>query len=290
MSAFYLRASSLGSYFGVGFNDPEEQYAIDTGAKEVVFDDDAKARMELGTKFEETILDYFETKLGVIIDERNEETLHIYGGKIHGRMDGKGLYNGEPTVFEAKMSNSKSKRFVDSKGYEIQVHCYMMDDPNVTQAMLLGLQNGQPTFKVIRRNESMIRDIKEMTDFILGVHAGENSWDDYPWHLVDKYSDSASLKPMENITEDQTRMAQEIAELSDNIKALEAEKKALEKEFKKNLGVGKYSDASIEFSYREQSRRGGIDIDRLIMDYPDLDVDMYRKEDSRFKVLRIKQK
>jgi len=35
----YLRASSLGSYLGVGFNSPEEQLKIDLGQVEESFDE-----------------------------------------------------------------------------------------------------------------------------------------------------------------------------------------------------------------------------------------------------------
>ena len=70
---FYLIASSLGSYFGVGFNTIEEQLEIDLGKRAKEVEPDAQDRMDLGIAMENGCLDYFEKKLNIIIDERNSE-------------------------------------------------------------------------------------------------------------------------------------------------------------------------------------------------------------------------
>ena len=49
----YVRSSSLGSYFGVGFNSPKDQFLLDTGQAVQEFDDDAQARMDLGNELED---------------------------------------------------------------------------------------------------------------------------------------------------------------------------------------------------------------------------------------------
>ena len=66
-------ASSLSSYFGVGFNTIEEQLDIDRGLMVKEVDDEAQDRMDLGNAMEEGCLNYFEKKLGIVIDERNSE-------------------------------------------------------------------------------------------------------------------------------------------------------------------------------------------------------------------------
>ena len=63
-------ASSL-SYFGVGFNTVQEQLDIDLGKIEKVFDEEAQDRMDLGNAMEDGCINYFETKMGIKIDERN---------------------------------------------------------------------------------------------------------------------------------------------------------------------------------------------------------------------------
>ena len=64
---FYVVASALSSYFGVGFNTIEEQLEIDLGHMEKEFDEEAQERMDLGNCMEEGCLNFFEKKLGIFI-------------------------------------------------------------------------------------------------------------------------------------------------------------------------------------------------------------------------------
>lgn len=286
----YLRPSSLGSYFGVGFNTPEQQFRYDTGQDEVVFDEASKARMALGNFFEDKILDYFEDTLSIIITDRNTKVVHFYDGKLHGKLDGRSIYQGQPVVIEAKMSNSEYKKFTENPGYHIQSQCYMMDDPEIAGTLLLGLQNGRPVYKYIPRDPEMIKDIKTMVDFVLGLMDGTNSWDDYPYDLVEKYSGNKPLPPIEEIEDFEVDYIKKLIEVNEELKILNNEKKHIEMHLKQNYGVGKYEDNGVSMSLALYSRKGDIDFDRLKIDHPEVDIEKYRKPDSSYKTLRVKNK
>ena len=72
---FTVQASSLGDYFGVGFNSIQDRIAMDLGEKEKEVLKDELDRMKLGQCLESGILDYYEYLLGVSIFNRNTETL-----------------------------------------------------------------------------------------------------------------------------------------------------------------------------------------------------------------------
>ena len=72
-SRYNVIASSLSSYFGVGFNTIQEQLDYDLGNEERVVDEEAQDRMDLGNAMEDGCLNYFEKKMGILIDERNSE-------------------------------------------------------------------------------------------------------------------------------------------------------------------------------------------------------------------------
>ena len=55
---FDVIASSLGSYFGVGFNTVQEQLDIDLGKTEKIFDEDAQDRMDLGNAMEDGCMNF----------------------------------------------------------------------------------------------------------------------------------------------------------------------------------------------------------------------------------------
>ena len=81
-----ITASSLGSYFGVGFNTPEEQLEIDLGKMENIIDEESQDRMNLGNAMEEGCLNYFEGKLNVTITNRNTEILEDFDGLLRGKL------------------------------------------------------------------------------------------------------------------------------------------------------------------------------------------------------------
>lgn len=286
----YLRPSSLGSYFGVGFNTPEQQFRYDTGQDEVVFDEASKARLKLGSFFEDKILDYFEDILGIIITDRNTEVIHFFEGKLHGKLDGRSIYQGQPVVIEAKMSNSEYKKFVDNPGYHIQSQCYMMDDPTIAGTLLLGLQNGRPVYRYVARDPEVIEDIKTMVDFVLALANGEETWDNYPYDLVEKYSGNKPLPPIENIEDFEVDYIKKLIKVNEEIKILNDEKKHIEMHLKQNYSTGKYEDNGVSMSLALYSRKGDIDFDRLTIDHPEVDIEKYRKPDSSYKTLRVKNK
>ena len=154
----YVTPSSLGSYFGVGFLEPEEQIEIDLGNKEQTFDEDSEDRMRLGRCLEDSALNYFEETLGIVIEERNDQLRNFYDNKMLGKIDGMTILNGEKTVVENKISNAKSYRFTENLGYIFQVQSYMMAT-DTKQALLCGLYQGKPIYKIIQRDEEMIKDI-----------------------------------------------------------------------------------------------------------------------------------
>lgn len=283
----YLRVSSLGSYFGVGFNDPAQQFKYDMDLEQQEFDEDSQRRINLGKVFEDASLDYFETELGIKISDRNTKTLSFYDDKLHGKLDGLTLYNGEKTVVENKISNSQGGKFTEDIGYHFQCQAYMLATDS-KQALLLGIYQGKPIYTLLKRDEGMIADIKTMVDFILDYAQGLESWDNYPVHLMQKYSNTKMLTPIKDVDKGTLEAIKRIKELAESIKVLEKEKAQLEAEIKDRYETGVIESDGIKCTIAEQTRAGGYDIDLMSIEHPEIDYAKYRKPDSTFRVLRIK--
>lgn len=286
---FYTTPSSLGSYFGVGFNNPEEQIRIDLGLEEAVFDDDAEDRLLLGKILEAPVLDLFENKLGVVIHSRNVEDLLFYGGKIKGKIDGMTMLNGVETVVECKVSNAKSYRFTDNLGYLFQVQAYMLGT-NTEQALLCGLYQGKPIYKIIPRNEEMIEDIKEMTDFVVDVLSGIGSFDAYPTHLLSKYSKTRLIPTIEELDEASKDKAKLLLVYKEQLKELTKQISDIEDYLKTKFDEGIYQNNLFKLTLSTGTRSGGVDIDRLALDHPEIDLKKYTKPDTTYRTLRITPK
>ena len=286
---YYLNSSAIGSYFGVGFNEPFEQFQIDSGEVEDTFDDEAQARMDLGNILEDPVLDLFEGILKIIITDRNQDMMNFYDDKLKGIVDGMAMYNGLNTVIECKVSNAKSYRFTENMGYLFQVQAYMLSK-GADQAILLGLYQGKPIFKVIPRDEEMIADIKEMADFVYEVLIGLADWSEYPTHLYEKYAKRSPLESFEDVTELDQETFKDIARLKAEAGVIKKQLAGLEGHVKMKFGIGKYEGADFNFTLSQGSRKGGFDVDMLSIEHPELDLEKYQKPPSTYQTIRVTRK
>lgn len=285
----YITPSSLGSYFGVGFLSPEEQIEIDLGNEEQSFDDEAKARLMLGRNLEDAALNYFEEALGILITDRNDTLINFYDNKMLGKIDGRTIFNGVDTVVENKISNATSYKFTENLGYIFQVQSYMMAT-DTTQALLCGLYQGKPIYKVIHRDEEMIKDIKRMVDFVYDMLMGFETWDNFPYDLVEKYSHQKVLEPIDDVSEDDVNLIEELADLKEEAKSLDKEIKAIEEQLKDKWETGKFENDRIKLAISEIRKRGALDLDRLSIEHPEIDYSKYLKDDIVYRTMKVSKK
>lgn len=285
---FDIIASSLSSYFGVGFNTIEEQLDIDRGLTEKEVDEDAQDRMDLGNAMEEGCLNYFEKKLNIVIDERNSEYKYAVNGLLKCKRDGRTFIDGVETGVENKYSNSKTKCFTDDFGYELQCQAYMMAW-GLDQWLLCGMWQGQPKMKLIKKNEELQKDIEELVTRISSILMGLSDIEDYPWEIVDKYAKVSALKSLdsEDIEEYDKELLHRIGELKDEIKERETECKELEDYAKSHYADSRYQDEDYKYVISTGTRKGDIDKDKLSIEHPEIDLEEYRKPSTTYSTIRV---
>ena len=288
---FYLIASSLGSYFGVGFNTIEEQLEIDLGKRVKEVEPDAQDRMDLGIAMENGCLDYFEKKLNIIIDERNSEYKYAVNGLLKCKRDGRTFIDGVETGVENKYSNSKSKCFTDDFGYELQCQAYMMAW-GLDQWLLCGMWQGQPKMKMIKANKELQKDIEELVTKVASILMGISPIEDYPWDIVDKYSKVSQTKLLssDDMEDYDKELLHRIGELKDEIKIREIECKELEDYAKMHYNDSRYEDNDYKYVISTSERKGGFDEDKLSIEHPDIDLSQYRKPSTTFTQIRVTSK
>ena len=285
---FDIIASSLSSYFGVGFNTIEEQLDIDRGLMVKEVDEDAQDRMDLGNAMEEGCLNYFQKKLNIVIDERNSEYKYAVNGLLKCKRDGRTFIDSVETGVENKYSNSKTKCFTDDFGYELQCQAYMMAW-GLDQWLLCGMWQGQPKMKLIKKNEELQKDIEEVVTTISSILMGISSIEDYPWETINKYAKVNSLKSLEDgdIEEYDKELLHRIGELKDEIKVRETECKELEEYAKSHYADSRYQDEDYKYVISTGSRKGEIDKDKLSIEHPDIDLEEYRKPSTTYSTIRV---
>lgn len=290
---YYIAPSSLSSYFGVGFNTPEEQFKIDSGQMPTDFDDDAIKRMALGNHLEDAVTNYFQDIVFKMpITDRNTELKVGYDGKIKYKIDGI-IHLDEPAIFENKISNSKSYKFTEHLGYHLQCQAYMLCE-GLNKAVLAGLYQGKPIYTIIQRDEEIIEDIKTMTNFVVDALTGMvDFYEEFPSELLDKYGEEKIYEPIDNLSSITVQYLHKLAQLEADKKDIEKEIKDLKTMHEQDLDIteGIYEDDVISYKVTYYTRRGDIDFDKFKEENPYLDLERYREPRIKAvkKTLKLKE-
>lgn len=284
-------ASSLASYMGVGFNTIQEQLDYDLGKEERVVDDEAQDRMDLGNAMEDGCLNYFEKKMGILIDERNSEYKYACDGKLKCKRDGRTFLDGIETGVENKYSNSSSECFTDSIGYVIQCQAYMMAW-GLDQWILCGMWQGKPAYKLIKKDLEIQNDIETIVDAVVEIMMGLRDIDDYPWDVVEKYSKQKQLKVLtdDDLEEYDKELLNSVGKLKAQKKVIEDKLKELEDYAKLHYEDSKWEDADFKYTISTSSGKATFDKNTFSIENPTIDISKYYKEGTPFRTIRCTAK
>lgn len=288
---FDVIASSLSSYFGVGFNTVQEQLDIDLGKTAKEFDEEAQDRMDLGNAMENGCIDYFEKKMGILIDERNSEYMYACDGKLKCKRDGRTFLDGVETGWENKYSNSSSGPFTEDLGYEIQCQAYMMAW-KLDQWVLAGMWCGKPYYKLIKANPEIQADIETIVDAVVEIEMGLREVDDYPWDIVAKYSKQVELKELndEDLEQYDKDLLNSVGKLKQQKKVIEDKLKELEDYAKTHYGDSKWEDKDFKYTISTSNGRATFDKATFSIENPTIDIMKYYKEGAPFRTIRCTAK
>lgn len=284
-------ASSLSSYFGVGFNTIQEQLDYDLGKEERVVDDEAQDRMDLGNAMEDGCLNYFEKKMGILIDERNSEYKYACDGKLKCKRDGRTFLDGIETGVENKYSNSSSECFTESLGYVIQCQSYMMAW-GLDQWILCGMWQGKPAYKLIKKDVEIQNDIETIVDAVVEIMMGLRDIDDYPWDIVEKYSKQKQLKVLtdDELEDYDKQLLNSVGKLKAQKKVIEDKLKELEDYAKTHYEDSKWEDNDFKYTISTSSGRSTFDKATFSIENPTIDIMKYYKEGTPFRTIRCTAK
>ena len=285
-------ASSLASYFGVGFNTIQEQLDYDLGKEERVVDDEAQDRMDLGNAMEDGCLNYFEKKMGILIDERNSEYKYACDGKLKCKRDGRTFLDGIETGVENKYSNSSSECFTESLGYVIQCQAYMMAW-GLDQWILCGMWQGKPAYKLIKKDAEIQSDIETIVDAVVEIMMGLRNIDEYPWDVVEKYSKQKQLKVLtdDDLEEYDKNLLNSIGQLKAQEKIIEGKLKELEGYAKTHYADCKWEDKDFKYTISTSaSGKSTFDKNTFSIENPTIDITKYYKEGTPFRTIRCTAK
>lgn len=284
-------ASSLASYFGVGFNTPQEQLDYDLGIEEKIVDEESQDRMNLGIALEDGCLNYFEKKMGILIDERNSEYKYAFEEQLKCKRDGRTFIDGVETGVENKYSNSASECFTDSLGYEIQCQAYM-EAWGLDQWLLCGMWQGKPVCRIIKRNEELIKDIETIVNAVVEIMMGLRDIEDYPWDIVEKYSKQKQLKVLtdDDMEDYDKQLLNSVGKLKSQKKIIEDKLKELEDYAKTHYEDCKWEDDDYKYTISTTAGKSTFDKATFSIENPTININKYYREGTSFRTIRCTAK
>lgn len=288
---FDVIASSLSSYFGVGFNTVQEQLEYDLGLEENIVDDEAQDRMNLGIAMEDGCLNYFETKMGILIDERNSEYKYACDGKLKCKRDGRTFLDGVETGWENKYSNSSSGPFTEDLGYQIQCQAYMMAW-GLDQWVLAGIHCGKPIYKLIKADADIQADIEKIVEAVVEIEMGLREIEDYPWDIVEKYSSQKRLKELndEDLEQYDKDLLNSLGKLKQKKKEIEDKISELENYAKVKYEDSKWEDSDFKYTISTNTGKQTFDKNTFSIENPTIDITKYYIAGNSYRTIRCTPK
>lgn len=288
---FDVIASSLSSYFGVGFNTVQEQLDYDLGKEENIVDDEAQDRMNLGIAMEDGCLNYFETKMGILIDERNSEYKYACDGRLKCKRDGRTFLDGVETGWENKYSNSSSGPFTEDLGYEIQCQAYMMAW-GLDQWVLAGIHCGKPIYKLIKADANIQADIERIVEAVVEIEMGLRDIEDYPWDIVEKYSSQKRLKELtdDDLEQYDKDLLNSLGKLKQKKKEIEAKISELEDYAKVKYEDSKWEDSDFRYTISSYEGKKTFDKNTFSIENPTIDIMKYYIPGNSYRTIRCTPK
>lgn len=285
-----VTASTLGSYFGVGYNKPLEQLGYDKGEDEIHFMEAQEQAMEVSSLVEEGILDIVEARNNCIITQRNTETLTAMDGKLRVRKDGFTSINGENYVVEVKHVASGGN-LINNKGYHFQVMAQIIAEREkgikVDKGILAGLYKGKYYQIILELTPELEQDIHIMINTVVAILQGDLPETMFPANITDKYS--PLQVESEEFKESDIDIVNNLIDIKENIKELKEQEKNATDYLKERYESLDYTTAEgSNITVSNQIRKGKVDLEAIVTDHPEVDIEKYRKEPSSYKVIRTK--
>ena len=280
-----ISSSKINTIMGLNmFKTMEEQFHSDLRYKTTgestppEFTAKAQQKIKMGALMENTILELAEKQWDVHI-QKGENDRYCHDDNENFTIEFDGLdYDNEET-WEAKNTEQDEAHLLKQYYAQVQWNLFI-SGWNVCN--LVYLQNGWYLGRIrIERDDEFIDKAVRIAEYYLECLEAEELPD---WELikdvVNEGKEEDELIPEVEPDEDDMELLYKLAEL----KAIAKVNKRDQDEVLSKLGhiTGTTKTSDFSFTRKEETRKGAIDTKALLMDYPDLNLDLYRKPDSTY--------
>jgi hypothetical protein len=271
------------------YRDVISQYRIDTKQAEPSFTESAKRKMNMGTMMEPIIaqaaIDFFDQPL--VVDK--ERYMHDENEFFRVEFDALDYKN--HIVYEFKNTEQNEDTLYETYYPQVQLSMYVI---GWDKARIVYLRNGwELGYVEVDRDENFIEHMITAGTYyyecLTTMTEPDPAYIDEIAGNINFYKEQDERQGIDveaELTAEDVEKLYEWGKLKKQIQLLEIEDARFKGYFADKYG--KFTDENINYSNAEYVRKGNIDLKKLKIDYPEINLEEYRQDDTKYQRQTLK--
>ena len=271
------------------YRDVIAQYRIDTKQDQPTFTESSKRKMNMGTMLEPIIaqaaMDFFGNVLVVDKERYMHDEMDFF------RVEFDALDYKNHVVYEFKNTEQDEDKLRETYYPQVQLAMYVI---GWDLARIVYLRNGwELGYIEIPRDDNFIEHMVTAGTYyyqcLTTLTEPDPNYIDGIAENIDFYKEQDERKGLDieaELSDDDVAKLYEWGKLKKEIQLMEVEEARFKGYFADKFG--KFKDEYINYSNAEYVRKGGIDLKKLKIDYPDIDLEQYRQSETKYQRQTLK--
>lgn len=271
------------------YRDVIAQYKIDTKQMEPSFPESAQRKMSMGTMLEpiiaEAAMDFFNVNL--IVDKER----YMHDDNQFFRVEFDALDYKNQVVYEFKNTEQDEDKLKETYYPQVQLAMYVI---GWDLARIVYLRNGwELGYIEVARDDNFIEHMITAGTYywqcLSTLTEPDPNYIDSIVENIDFYKEQDERKGLDieaDLTDEDVAKLYEWGKLKKEIQLMEIEEARFKGYFADKYG--KFKDENVTYSNAEYVRKGNIDLKKLKIDYPDIDLEQYRQADTKYQRQTLK--
>jgi hypothetical protein len=271
------------------YRDVIAQYKIDTKQVEPSFPESAQRKMNMGTRMEpiiaEATQEFFDVNL--IVDKER----YMHDTHQHFRVEFDALDYKNYVIYEFKNTEQDEDNLYETYYPQVQLAMYVI---GWDMARIVYLRNGwELGYVEVPRDDNFIEHMVTAGTYyyeclVTMTEPDPNYIDEIvsAIEFYQKQDERQGLDVEADLTPEDVEKLYEWGKLKKEIQTLEIEEARMKGYFADKYG--KFKNENLTYSNAEYTRKGNIDLKKLKIDYPEINLEEYRQSDTKYQRQTLK--
>jgi len=271
------------------YRDVIAQYRIDTKQAEPSFTESAKRKMNMGTMMEPIIaqaaIDFFDQPL--VVDKER----YMHDEKEFFRVEFDALDYRNQIVYEFKNTEQDEDKLYETYYPQVQLAMYVI---GWDKARIVYLRNGwELGYVEVLRDDNFIEHMVTAGTYyyecLTTMTEPDPNYIDTIAGNIDFYKEQDERQGVDveaELTAEDVDKLYEWGKLKKEIQTLEIEEARFKGYFADKYG--KFKNENLTYSNAEYTRKGNIDLKKLKIDYPEINLEEYRQSETKYQRQTLK--